>query len=202
MQQALDESKVTVNSSLCDNIDTKTAFNSIYELISKANAYIDSNVQTNSVKVYLIYNVGQFVSSILKCFGLVYKTDFIDSFVFESNSNTEASQEEKIKPYLDIITQFRDEIRNACKDKDMNKIYSACDKLREEILPQHGVKLEDRQKQPTIWKLYDKEILLKELEEEKASKQKVEKKKNPQANKVTIIKEVFFKCKGMVFDSN
>ena len=60
----------------------------------------------------------------------------------------------------------------------MNKVFVSCDKLREDVLPQLGVKLEDRFNQPTIWKLYEKEELLKEMETEKKEKEE-KKQSNP-----------------------
>ena len=113
----------------------------------------------------------------LKTFGLVYKTDFIDSFVFETSSD---SKEEVVGPFIDTISQFRDEIRTSAQEKDIKRVFEACDKLRQETLPQLGVRLEDRPGLPTIWKLYDKNELLKELEKDK--KEKEEKKQGSKTN--------------------
>lgn len=119
------------------------------------------------MKVHLIHNIGLFVSRILKIFGLVYRTEYLDSLVLD---NSEESNEGSIAPFLDTISQFRDEIRAAAQEKDFNKIFSACDKLRQVTLPQLGVKLEDRPNLPTIWKLFDKNELLAETEKEKVQK--------------------------------
>lgn len=113
----------------------------------------------------------------LKTFGLIYKTDFIDSFVFEASSE---SKEEVVGPYIDTISQFRDEVRTSAQEKDIKRVFEACDKLRQETLPQLGVKLEDRPGLPTIWKLYDKQELQRELEKEK--KEKEEKKQGTKSS--------------------
>lgn len=98
----------------------------------------------------------------------MYKTEFIDSFIFDTGSE---SKEEVIGPYIDTITKFRDEIRIAAQEKDLKRVFDSCDKLREDTLPQLGVKLEDRFQLPTVWKLYEKNELLKELEKEKKEKE-------------------------------
>lgn len=161
---------------MCSNINTTNAFNALYDLISKTYSYVDK-VNRKTLKLHLIYNIGQYVASILKTFGLVYKTEFIDSFIFDSSSE---SKEEVVGPYIDTMTQFRDEIRSAAQEKDIKRVFTACDSLRQEKLPQLGVKLEDRPGLPTIWKLYDKNELLRDIEKEK--KEKEEKKQGAKTN--------------------
>ncbi len=176
MNQLFEDKKVVVHESLCSNINTTNAFNALYDLISKTYAYVDK-VNRRTLKLHLIYNIGQYVATMLKTFGLVYKTDFIDSFVFETSSD---SKEEVVGPFIDTISQFRDEIRTSAQEKDIKRVFEACDKLRQETLPQLGVRLEDRPGLPTIWKLYDKNELLKELEKDK--KEKEEKKQGSKTN--------------------
>ncbi len=62
---------------------------------------------------------------------------------------------------MSVIAKFRDAVRLA---EDQKSIMILSDKLRDEILPHLGVRLEDRGKGvDSIWKFEDKEILLKEI---------------------------------------
>jgi cysteinyl-tRNA synthetase len=89
-------------------------------------------------------------------------------------------------PYLNVLSKFRDDIRT---DARLNKrmlmvinysyeifieifnffkeisLLKICDDLRDRILPELGVRLEDRKNERTIIKLCDKETLLKEREQ-------------------------------------
>ncbi|PSN55382.1 Cysteine--tRNA ligase [Blattella germanica] len=53
--------------------------------------------------------------------------------------------EEVIMPYLSILAKFRDDIRNQARQLKATDILSECDRLRDDILPNVGVRLEDRE---------------------------------------------------------
>lgn len=46
-------------------------------------------------------------------------------------------------PYLMILSQFRDDVRTIGKHLKASEILQLCDKLRDDILPNVGVRLED-----------------------------------------------------------
>lgn len=48
-------------------------------------------------------------------------------------------------PYLDILSNFRDNIRSNARALRATDILKECDILRDEILPNVGVRLEDRE---------------------------------------------------------
>lgn len=53
-----------------------------------------------------------------------------------------------------------------------------CDQLRDEVLPNLGIRLEDRGKGvESIWKYEDKEVLLKEIQAKALEKQRKEEEK-------------------------
>lgn len=54
-------------------------------------------------------------------------------------------------PYLSTLAQFRDRIRTQARSVKATEILKECDLIRDEILPNLGVRLEDREgdKQPT-----------------------------------------------------
>lgn len=48
-------------------------------------------------------------------------------------------------PYLDIIAKFRDNIRNQARELKADGILKECDRLRDDVLPDVGVRLEDKE---------------------------------------------------------
>lgn len=100
--------------------------------------------------------------------------------------------EELLMPYLTILSEFRDSVRKEARILKASAILTECDKLRDDVLPNVGVRLEDIEgnflnrltfcsnnffKFKFIWiyflgrssavKLVDREILLKEREMKK-----------------------------------
>lgn len=70
-------------------------------------------------------------------------------------------------PYLEILANFREKVRNCAKELKANDILQECDKLRDDILPNVGVRLEDSNEEVCTVKLVNKEELLKEKEVKK-----------------------------------
>lgn len=72
--------------------------------------------------------------------------------------------ESTIMPYLQILSDFRGVVRTHARELKATEILKQCDLLRDDILPNVGVRLEDREGAPSAVKLVDKETLLKEKE--------------------------------------
>lgn len=51
--------------------------------------------------------------------------------------------EELVLPYLTILADFRHEVRGVARSLKATDILSECDRLRDEVLPAVGVRLED-----------------------------------------------------------
>lgn len=72
-------------------------------------------------------------------------------------------------PYLTALSQFRDAVRENARDLKATEILKLCDRLRDEVLPNLGVRLEDREgAAASAIKLVDKETLLRERDAKKA----------------------------------
>lgn len=67
-------------------------------------------------------------------------------------------------PYLEILGNFREKVRNCAKTLKANEILQECDQLRDDILPNVGVRLEDSNEGACKVKLVNREELLKEKE--------------------------------------
>jgi cysteinyl-tRNA synthetase len=189
------EKKKIIHDALCDNFNTPLAFKNLLELISRTYEY-EFKTRSTTLKLHLIYLISQYVSFISKCLGLVYKTEFIDYFIYEAEGETEEST---ISPFVEVISKFRDTVKSAGVEKDHIKVLKACDELRDDILPYLGVKLEDRGKgNPSVWKIYDKKELLKEIQREKErlehEKFVKEEKEKEKELKVLITNIVIYPC--------
>lgn len=75
--------------------------------------------------------------------------------------------EEIIMPYLEILSKFREKVRDHAKLIKADSILRECDKLRDDILPTIGVRLEDDSGDCCKVKLVNKDELLKEREAKK-----------------------------------
>merc|ERR1719309_1632778 len=77
-----------------------------------------------------------------------------------------------VMPYLNSMADFRDNVRKSAREIKATDILKECDHLRDNVLPNLGVRLEDKENEPTVIKLVDKAELLKEKEEKKALEEK------------------------------
>lgn len=67
-------------------------------------------------------------------------------------------------PYLEILADFRVNVRTQARTLKASDILLECDRLRDQVLPNVGVRLEDQDGEGSIVKLVNKETLLKEKE--------------------------------------
>jgi cysteinyl-tRNA synthetase len=71
-------------------------------------------------------------------------------------------------PYLISLSEFRNDVREQARTLKATEILKLCDQLRDEVLPNLGVRLEDREGGgPSAVKLVDRETLLREREAKK-----------------------------------
>ena len=176
----LQTTKTQVHEYLCDNFNIPNALNATLELMRKTYEYANST--TNQIKIHILYSIGNFVSHIFKCFGLVYNTDFIEYFKFDT-SESGKNAEEILTPFIEATTEFRSKIKTAaCVDKDLKLILQICDQLRDDVLPYLGVKIEDKGKdKKSIWKFYDKDQYIKEKQQQQELMENQRKQKEQEA---------------------
>jgi cysteinyl-tRNA synthetase len=158
------EARKAVHAALCDNIDTKSALDAIRELISHSNIYIRDN-QTG-VNVQLLEDVAIYITELLQVFGAIQTPKKSIGFPAISGGNGVGNKEEVLMPYLSALADFRMAVRESAREVKATAILQLCDELRDEILPNLSVRLEDREGQSVV-KLVDRDILIKEREEKK-----------------------------------
>lgn len=159
------ETKENVHRALCDNIDTKTALDALRDLVGAVNIYLKDRKPPNKV---LLYDIGVYITKILSVFGTTYETAKLG---FTSSSTTSGDSEQTIMPYLSILADFRDKVRTDARNLKATDILNECDRIRDETLPNVGVRLEDKEDGSSAVKLVDRETLLKEKEAKKKAEQ-------------------------------
>lgn len=75
--------------------------------------------------------------------------------------------EEMVMPYLTALADFRKVIREIARTQKCTEILDLCDAIRDDILPNLGVRLEDKESAAVSIKLVDREILLRERDAKK-----------------------------------
>ncbi|KAB0790824.1 hypothetical protein PPYR_15179 [Photinus pyralis] len=153
------ETKVNLHTALCDNIDTRSALEALRELITTSNLYLRDNKQPNGV---LLRDIASYITYILSVFGAINKEDTIGFPI--SQTGPSGDVESIIMPYLNIIAEFRENVRNHAISLKATDILKECDNLRDETFPNLGVRLEDKEGGGSAVKLVDRETLLKERE--------------------------------------
>lgn len=87
-------------------------------------------------------------------------------------------------PYLTALAEFRNTVRDVARTQKCSDILTICDALRDDVLPNLGVRLEDRDGGAVSIKLVDRETLLRERDAKKqaeAQKQALKEKKRLEA---------------------
>lgn len=87
-------------------------------------------------------------------------------------------------PYLSALSEFRHSVREVARAQKCSDILNMCDALRDDVLPNLGVRLEDREGAAASIKLVDRETLLRERDAKKqaeAQKQALKEKKRQEA---------------------
>uniref|UniRef100_A0A8C2HGR9 Cysteine--tRNA ligase, cytoplasmic n=1 Tax=Cyprinus carpio TaxID=7962 RepID=A0A8C2HGR9_CYPCA len=158
------EKKTSVHEALCDNIDTRSALEEMRALVGQSNTYMAAR---RSAKLppnrMLLQGIALYLTNMLKTFGALEGAEPIGFPVGGSGQNLENT----VMPYLSVLSDFREDVRRIAREKKVTELLRLCDELRDDTLPELGVRLEDRDGLPTSVKLVDKETLLKEREEKK-----------------------------------
>uniref|UniRef100_A0AAQ5ZZU2 Cysteine--tRNA ligase, cytoplasmic n=1 Tax=Amphiprion ocellaris TaxID=80972 RepID=A0AAQ5ZZU2_AMPOC len=158
--------KAAVHEALCDNIDTRTAMEEMRVLVGQSNSYVASrkNAKLRPNRL-LMESIAVYLTNMLKIFGAIEGSDPIGFPVGGQDQSVDL--ESTVMPYLSVLSDFRENVRKIAREQKVMELLQLCDDVRDETLPELGVRLEDHEGLPTVVKLVDKETLLKEKEEKK-----------------------------------
>lgn len=203
-QAAINKAQEDVRKCLADDFDTPGAMSVLADLVRECNKYMAGEAGGNAglKPVPLVLKAGaDYVSRMFRVFGLI---DAAPSMGFGTGvggvsdvSASEASggnRELTLAPYLDALTAFREQVRDAALKGDVKAVLAVCDLLRDEVLPPLGVKLEDGGSASAAaangtasatapagtggrWKLRDPEDIRREIAEKKANAEEKARKK-------------------------
>jgi len=159
LHQSLLNAQKEVDSSLKNNFDTTNAVEVLIDIVSKGNTYLSGNTEK---KYLLLAKIRDYVMNILSIFG-------IDMSESASGSATSESREDIARPFAKAISAFRNKVRTGAKNKENPGYFlAACDDIRDNVLPELGVRLVDDDEFGVYF--IDKEILLAERDKVMAAK--------------------------------
>ncbi|XP_072278290.1 cysteine--tRNA ligase, cytoplasmic isoform X2 [Pyxicephalus adspersus] len=174
--------KESIHAALCDNIDTRTVMEEMRSLVSQCNSYIASKKAAKQIpNRMLLESISTFLTNMLKVFGAIEGEEPIGFPVGGNGQNI--NLESTVMPYLQVLSQFREGVRQIARENKVLGVLKLCDSLRDDVLPELGVRLEDHEGLPTVVKLVDKETLLKEREEKNKAEEEKKRKKEEAARK-------------------
>ncbi|KAH3755910.1 cysteine-tRNA ligase [Pelomyxa schiedti] len=158
-----------VHADLLNNFNTPDAISHMLDVVHKANDYINP---TNS-RPLIVHTIARYIARILRVFGINGLGN--DLFEKEREISSTSSGEAAIAPILDVLAEFRKNVRQrGCALKD-ESLLNMTDSLRDEVLPKLGVRIEDAAKFP--WKIETPEEVMRSIRERKAQELSVELKK-------------------------
>lgn len=164
LQKAFVERKTVIHRALCDSINTPHVMKEILDLVSQANVYINNNYTKASFNHLLIRDIAIYVTRLLRIFGVINCAEEIG---YSTSGQAQGTNlEQTVMPYLNVLSEFRDNVRAEARNVKNAPILKMCDSLRDEVLPNIGVLLEDLPDR-TVMKLVDREQLLREKEQKR-----------------------------------
>eukprot|EP00741_Cyanophora_paradoxa_P015305 tig00000194_g14774.t1 len=152
--------KAAVHAAILDNFNTPLAMNEMSELVRATNVYLAEVKDINST---VLSSIASFITTMFKVFGCIPDGEI----GFPAGDGTQ-NIEQALTPFLNSFSQFRDNVRAAARQKDLGQVLQACDQVRDDTMPELGVRMEDTPSGISIWKLDDKEKLLREREAKRA----------------------------------
>lgn len=185
LQAAIDECRTKVHDNMLNNIYTPGVVLALQGLVRATNSYL---AVTPAPRRLLLLSSAQYVTRILDVLGV---GDAGEKVGFADDA-AGGGREEVMGPALDVLVQFRDQVRSLARaGASAKELLAACDKVRDSGLPPLGVRLDDRE-QGALWKLYDPAELQKEMALEadaKAAKEAEARKRKEEAARKAADKE-------------
>jgi len=202
LKALLSDTKAKVNGALCQNFNTKLALMALEALMTAVNKQLAAaEGNARGPAHMLVRSAAVFVTHILRVFGVV---DGSDDIGFGAAAGGDAAAGDKnavVGPYVDALVQFRDAVRSLARAKSDPKAFlEACDRLRDDVLVDLGVRLEDSTQDGVAsrWRLDDPALLRQEQAEKIAAER--EKKRGALQRKLTKKEGELVKAKASAVD--
>ncbi|XP_037373291.1 cysteine--tRNA ligase, cytoplasmic isoform X2 [Talpa occidentalis] len=182
LNQSFYDKKTAVHEALCDNVDTRTVLEEMRALVGQCNLYMAARkAAKRRPNRALLESVALYLTHMLKIFGAIEEESPLGFPV--GVAGTRLNLESTVMPYLQVLSEFREGVRRIAREKKVPEVLQLSDTLRDDILPELGVRLEDHEGLPTVVKLVDRDTLLKEREEKKRVEEEKSRKKEEAARR-------------------
>uniref|UniRef100_F6UF61 Cysteine--tRNA ligase, cytoplasmic n=1 Tax=Monodelphis domestica TaxID=13616 RepID=F6UF61_MONDO len=182
LNRSFDDKKAAVHEALCDNVDTRTALEEMRALVGQCNLYMAARKAARKLPSrVLLETVAAYLTQMLRIFGAIEGDAALGFPVGGGASGT--SLEATVMPFLQVLSDFREGVRKIAREKKVLEVLQLSDALRDDVLPELGVRLEDHEGLPTVLKLVDRDTLVKEREEKKQAEEEKRRKKEEAARK-------------------
>jgi cysteinyl-tRNA synthetase len=179
----LESAKFGVRTALLDDFDTPKAIAVMIDLVKETNKYMELNAMSMSTVV--LTSVAKYITFILHVFGLIpdaadigFPLDSGDGLINASSDSSGGvggkSREDVMAPLLDVLANFRAAVRLAALSGDTSSILRLNDQLRDDVLPDLGVRMEDKgsgANTTTVWKLDNPETLRRERKQKEEARE-------------------------------
>lgn len=176
LNESFHSRKAAVHEALCDNVDTRTALEEMRALVSQCNLYLAARkAARRRPNRALLGSVALYLTHMLKVFGAIEEESALGFPV--GGPGGSLNLESTVLPYLQALSDFREGVRRIARDRRVPEVLQLSDALRDDVLPELGVRLEDHEGLPTVVKLVDRETLLREREEKRRVEEERRKKK-------------------------
>jgi len=155
--------KNKIHEHMCRNFATPGVVSELHDLMNSVNTYLKKPESEH--KFTMLRHIHTYVDHVLTCLGLEYGKD----------SGKDGAK--IVGPLMDIFAGYRDNVRKAAKNKDIDEVQKVSDQVRDSDLPELGIRLEDAGNKASIWKFQSKEeILADRKKKEEAAAEKLKKK--------------------------
>ncbi len=186
LQNAFAAAQEAYHQALLNNVNFPAAMQELFEIVKQVNLYLPA---TTAPKSLLLRRIAQYVEKQLRILGVIREGE--SSYLAEYTSSTPAAAENKefASSVVESLVSFRSTVRDAVKGdptKLKGALLSACDQVRDDVLPPLGVRLTDQPAGGSVWVFDDPKVMARErLEKARAE---VERKVN-KANTALKAKE-------------
>ncbi|KJE97474.1 cysteinyl-tRNA synthetase [Capsaspora owczarzaki ATCC 30864] len=168
LEAKLRATKQAIHEAFLNSINTPAVFGHLQDLVSATNTYL--NTPGNVPKSNILRGVGNFATWILSVVGVI-PNGRAGEIGFPIGGADGASADIVLLPAAKTIAAFRDVVRKEARASKATALLQACDALRDETLPQLGIRLEDVEGGDAVVKIVDREEIMREKQREKEARE-------------------------------
>merc|ERR1712141_887410 len=113
-------------------------------MVNLSNVYVDKVGVSQTMNIALLETIAKHITWMFKVFGVIGDNEHVD-IGFDAVNTSAKVDEDQAQPieYLEALSDFRENVRQAAIKKDVVQVLQNCDKIRDDTLPNLGVRLED-----------------------------------------------------------